>query len=285
MAESNYLPYHFVNYLRSPGLQAKAGTIPLAQYLCKTKSNGGNDSATSLIGKLRWMKDGGTGSQMNTLVGGIAVDLALKGQGSGETFIAIWDFMCRNKEQLKKLDVEVCGRRDRGDTDKKVVLKTGNVYDLYFKGKSDKAAIQAMIADRFFGIDCIGFTGTFLMYTGEWTKYKGATPRQWADWHCSKKINHAKDIKPLDFMIWTGGGHIAIVDWVWSMVDDKTVKVDVCQSSSGELTGPQCNEFVHLREGSIDGTGRRQYYISHRGSPRMPVDGHVYVMRRNGFFW
>ena len=70
MAEAYYLPYEYVNYLRNPGLAFSGGVVSLNAYMCKTQSNGGNDSATSLIGQLRWMKDGGTGPKLNSLVGG-----------------------------------------------------------------------------------------------------------------------------------------------------------------------------------------------------------------------
>jgi hypothetical protein len=281
MAEAMYLPWQYVDYLTSPGLNTTAGAVALNQYMCKTNTNGGNDSATSLYSKLRWMKNLGQGSTMNTLVGGKLVDQALKGQGQGKTFVEIWNFMLRNKEQLKKLNVEVCARRERTKSDTKVVLRTGNVYDIYFNGRTDRAALQAMVADRFFGIDCIGFTAGYLLFNGEWNEYQGAHPLQWADWHCREKVSSAKDVKPLDFLIWNG--HIAIVDWVWGMVDDKTVKVDVCQSSAG---GPQCNEFVQLQEtNSYAPGGRRQFKIFNRGNPKMPVDGNVFIMRRKGFFW
>ena len=42
-------------------------------------------------------------------------------------------------------------------------------------------------------------------------------------------------------------------------------------------------EVKTMTEGKIDGTRRRQYFISHLGSPVMPVNGHVYVMRRAVF--
>jgi hypothetical protein len=281
MAEATYLPYHYVDYLRSPGLFTTAGPVPLNQYLCKTRSNGGNDSATSLFGPLRIMKDGGTGPTMNTLVTGRQVDEALKGQGQATTFIAIWNFMLRNKEQLKKLNVEVCARRTRQDPDTKIVLKKGNVFDLYFKDRSDTAALSAMVQDRFFGMDCIGFTANVLIYNGEWNEYKGAEPYQWPLWHCTQKVNNVDDIKPLDFLLWSG--HIAMVDWVWGMVDSKTVEVDVAQSSSG---GPQYNERVQLRQTStFTSQERRLFFIRAKGTPAMPVDGHVYIMRRKGFFW
>ena len=279
MAEALQLPYQYVNLLRKPGLSCGAGTVALDAYLCQTQGNGGNDSAVSLLGALRWKKDGGTGPTLNSLVGGTEMDLALKGQGTHDTFVAIWNFMCRNKALLKTVIVEACGRRTKDKPDKQV-LKKGTVFDLYFAGRSDKAAIEAMIDDRFFGMDCIGFTANFLRWLGEWSEYKGATPAQWAQWHCTQNVGKASEIKPLDFLIW--GGHIAIVDWVWGLSDDKTVKVDVCQSSAG---GPQCNEYALLKETSVFESGRRKFKIEHRGTPAMPVHADCIVQRRAGFFW
>ena len=161
------------------------------------------------------------------------------------------------------------------------MLRSGNVFDLYFAGNSDAVALQRMVADRFFGIDCIGFCANVLIYNGEWTKYLGATPKQWPLWHCRKAVDKAADIKPLDFLLWDD--HIAMVDWVWGMDDDKTVRIDVCQSSSG---GPQYNERVVLKQLSKPAPGARQMFkIQHRGTEPMPVHGDVFVMRRAGFFW
>ena len=283
MAEATYLPYHYVDYLRNPGIPFSGGVVALNQYMCKTMSNGGNDSATSLYTNLRWLKDGGTGPTLNSLVGGGPIDIALKGQGTPSTFAAIWNFMCRNKEQLRKLKVEVCGRRERngeGDWEKNV-LRTGNVYDLYFDGRSDQQAIQLMVGDRFFGIDCIGFTSGVLIFNNEWTKYHGGEPLQWAKWFCTVEVDHAKDILPLDFMIWDG--HISMIDWVWNVIDDKTVEVDICQSSAG---GPQYNERAILQQTSEKAWGgRRKFKFLHTGTPAAPVSGHFFVQRRKGFFW
>jgi hypothetical protein len=281
VAEANYLPYQYVNYLRNPGLSFSGGTVALDAYMCKTISNGGNDSADSLLGQLRWMRDGGTGPTLNALVGGNLIDEAWKGQGQPSTFVAIWDFMCRNKERLKKLKVEACGRRMASNGYAKNVLKTGNVYDLYFKDHTDQQAIERMIDDRFFGIDCVGFAAGVLLYNGEWTKYQGGEPLQWAKWFCAEKVQHATDILPLDFLIWDG--HIAMIDWVWRMVDDKTVEVDICQSSAG---GPQCNERVILQETGQLATGdHRKFKFYAAGTPAAPVQGFPFVMRRKGFFW
>lgn len=280
MAEAFYLPYEYVNYLRNPGLAFSGGVVSLNAYMCKTQSNGGNDSATSLFGQLRWMKDGGTGPKLNSLVGGGLIDIALKGQGKPSTFVAIWDFMCRNKEQLKKLKVEACGRREKSNGYAKNVLKTGTVFELYFDGRSEQQAIQAMVADRFFGIDCIGFTSGVLIFNDEWSKYHGGEPLEWAKWFCTQKVNSASEIKPLDFMIWNG--HIAMIDWVWKLHDDKTVEVDICQSSAG---GPQCNERVILQENGQTSAGHHKFKFHSRGTPVAPVDENFFVMRRKGFFY
>lgn len=280
MAEAMNLPYEYVNLLRKPGLGCNAGTVALDAYLCGTHSNGGNDSAHSLLKNLRWLKDGGTGPTLNTLAGGTEIDLALKGQGTHATFVTIWNFICRNKEQMKKLTVEACSRRTKQNPDKNVV-RSGTVFDLYFKGRSDQQALEAMIDDRFFGMDCIGFTANYLRWLGEWDKYKGATPQQWAQWHCTKKVSSAADVKPLDFLIWDG--HIAIIDWVWGRVDDDVVKVDICQSSAG---GPQCNELALIRcTKTTNGEGRRLFKVEHPGAPAMPVKDHFVLMRRKDFFW
>lgn len=283
MAEGKYWPWQFVDYLNK--LNPSAGQIQLKQYMSSTLSNGGNDSTHSLFKNLRSIHEGGDKHKpkMNDVVGSHALDLALKGQGSGKTFIDIWNFMCRNKEELKKYTVHAYARRAKGKPNDMVPLRDGKVFDMYFKGKSDKEAIDAMIQDRFFGIDCIGFVGQYLVYTGEWAEYIGTKPDLWMRDHCKLAVNKVQDIKALDFLIFVGQGHIAIIDEVLKTVNGKTIQVDICQSSSGEVIGPQLNRYVELQEGIIDGSGRRQYLISHLGTPRMPVDGHVYIMRRAGF--
>jgi hypothetical protein len=277
MAEAMHLPYEYVDLLRHPGLGCSAGNVALDAYMCQTASNGGNDSAKSLLGSLRWKKDGGTGPSLNSLVGSTEMDLALKGQGTHGTFATIWNFMCRNKEMLKTVKVQARGRR-KSNGELGTLLREGPVWDLYFKGRSDKAALEAMIDDRFFGIDCIGFTANYLRWVGEWDKYKGATPTQWAQWHCTQPVTKAADVKPLDFLIWDG--HIAIVDWVWSLHGTDMVQVDVCQSSAG---GPQCNEYVYLRELKVG--GKPMFKVEHVGTPSMPVNGLCRIYRRKGFFW
>lgn len=280
MAEAFKLPYEFVDYLTKPGLDCGSCTVPLDAYLSGNPHNGGADSAKSLIGNIRGkVRDGGSGPTLESMYGS-GLDRMWRGCGHPDVIRGVWKFLCRNKEQLKSFKVGVYERRARNDPDTKVKRFDGTLYDLYFKSNSDKVALEKMVEDRFFGMDCIGFVGNFLVWVGEWPDYQSNEPSRWPTKVCKHEVERAEDVKPLDFLCWSG--HVAIVDWVWKMIDDKTVQVDICQSSAG---GPQCNERVELRQTSHKSNGRRVFKIQHRGTPAMPVDSNCVIMRRSGFFW
>jgi len=280
MAEAFSLPYHFVNHLTKPGLSCGMGDVALQSYLSSTHSNGGSDSAQSLIGNVRSaLHDGGSGATLQSMYSS-GLDRMWRGCGDPRVISEVWKFLCRNREQLKKVHVKAYARRAKSDPETKIKLKEGKLFDLYFDGQSDATALKNMVADRFFGMDCIGFVGNYLVWVGEWASYDGQTPSKWPTHICKTNIDKAADVKPLDFLCW--GGHVAIIDWVWKTLDDDTVEVDVCQSSG---IGPQCNERVQLRRTSATSNGRRQFKIHHRGTPQMPVDERCVIQRREGFYW
>jgi hypothetical protein len=262
------LPYEFVDFLIKPGLDCDAGVVKLNQYMCKNIKNGGNANATALIGPLRWMKEGGKGTQLNKIVGGTEIDLILKGQGDPASFTMVWDFMCRNQEMLKAIKLE----------------QGKNVYDLYFRGNRDAIALQKMVDHCFFGIDCVGFVANYLMYVGLWDKYQGFEISQW-DTVFKTNIKDSDRVRPCQILLWTGFNHIAIVDWV-HYVDGNKVIVDICQSSTG---GPQCNERAILTRTTTQGRGNYQMFKIEGGTTNddkkrpVPVGGHVYIMARKGF--
>ena len=278
MGVARHTPWHFLCYLHA--LYPNAGHVALTQYMSKTASNGGNDNTHELFTHLRFYREGGVkgAPTMNTVVGGVNCDLALKGQGSGSTFVAIWNFMSRNMEHLKKCKMDIWGRREDKDVNTKVFIEKTTLHKRYFQG-SEAEGFQRMVQDRFFGIDCIGFVGQYMVYAGEWPAYKGMAPKKWPLHHCKTPVNEAGKVKALDFLVWVTSGHIAIIDEVFETIDG-VVHVDVCQSSSG---GPQLNEFVYLKAVEMDGNGRMRYKFHNRGSPAMPVGGEVYIMRRDSF--
>ncbi len=277
MAESFYLPSDYVTYLTNPGLPTSAGPVMLSQYLCKDRGNGGNDSATSFYKNFRWIKDP-TGTTLNQHVGGHAIDLALKGQGNDKAFVKIWNFMLKNKDLLGKYKVEVCGRANKDGS--KDVKQKGKIKEIYFDKMSDQAALQQMVKDRFFGMDCIGFIANFLIYTGEWDKYYGVSPKRYPDRVAKINVKDIADVRPLDFMVWNG--HVAMIDWVWDVMDEKNARIDMCQSSSG---GPQLNRNVFLRRTGGKGINGGIEFTIDGGNPFPPVRGHFTIWRREGFWY
>ncbi|WP_299478187.1 hypothetical protein [uncultured Roseibium sp.] len=277
MAEAFNLPYEYVDLLTKPGLQTNAGPVALNQYLCKDRGNGGNDSAHSFYKNFRWIKNE-VGENLNRHVGGRAIDLALKGQGNDEAFVKIWNFMLKHKDLLDKYKVEVCGRANKDGT--KDVEEKGKIKRLYFDKMSDRAALQQMVQDRFFGMDCIGFVANFLIWVGEWDKYHGVSPRKYPQHVAKINIDDITEVKPLDFMVW--GGHVAIVDWVWEQMEGKRARIDMCQSSSG---GPQCNEYVILRQTNGKGINGGREFMIDGGTPSPPVRGQFTIWRREGFWY
>ncbi len=256
------LPYEFVNFLKDPGLSCDAGTVMLNQYLCQNVKNGGNANAVALLGNLRWMKEDGKGAMLNNIVGRTEIDLAVKGQGNPVSVSMIWDFMCRNKAQLKKISLP----------------QGQNVYDKYFRDNNDDAALQLMVKDKFFGLDCIGFVANYLIYVGFWDNYQGYEIVNW-DRLFKTNIKKAEDIRKCQIILWSDFSHIGIVDWIHG-ADGNQVTVDICQSSSG---GPQCNERVILTKTSTQGKNGYLKFKIEGGTPTIPVGGYVYIMAREDF--
>ncbi len=262
------LPSDLVIAMTEPGLDTTAGPVPLDQYMCKNIDNGGNDNTSALIGNLRWMKDNnGKGAMLDNLVGGERIDILGKGQGEPKDFVQVWEFMLRNKEQLRKINVNTSHYEKR---ERIMDGKNGNIYDLYFKDNTDANALHAMVRDRFFGIDCVGFVANYMIYIGLWTKYEGVPISDWPI-RFNKPVNGIDDIRMLNIVIWPSY-HIAIIDRFVRKVDDKTVRVELCQSNGG---GPKTNVFVHLTQsGVID--GRMRFNITD-GVPKMNPAGSVFV--------
>jgi len=193
--------------------------------------------------------------------------------------------MCRNQEQLSAIKLKVVSRPP-GRRNDPVVKKTGNVYDLYFRDNRDAVALQMMVNDGFFGIDCIGFVANYLIYVGELDKYYGYDIANW-DRVFTENIRTVRGVKPCQLVLWQNY-HVAIIDWVHKDKsgdiimgnDGNSIIVDICQSSSG---GPQCNERVILTQNSeVSHKGYRLFKIQ-GGTPTLPVNGHVNIMARSGF--
>ena len=82
-------PSDFVNFLTNPGLNAVAGRIPLKQYVCLNKKNGGNAEISALLTGLRTkaIRDPRTRETIDETVGATEINLLWKGQGHWRAFI------------------------------------------------------------------------------------------------------------------------------------------------------------------------------------------------------
>ena len=222
-------PSEFVDFLTNPGINAAAGRIPLKQYVCLSKKNGGNDEINALLDGLRAkaIRDANSGQTIDEFVGATELTLLWKGQGHWRAFVDVMDFLTQNKGQLKGVPGIL-----------------GKVYDTYFAKDDDATALKRMVKDRYFGIDCIGFVANYLRYTRLWREYLGYEIDQW-DRVFTQKVNTIDDVEHLNLMVWPGS-HVALVDVAWAdNLGPKKCKIDMCQSSSG---GPQLNKGVYLND-------------------------------------
>jgi hypothetical protein len=234
-----------------------AGRIPLKQYVCLNKKNGGNDEINALLTGLRTkaIRDPKTRETIDETVGATEINLLWKGQGHWRAFIDFMDFLTENKEQLKGVSGVL-----------------GKVYETYFVKDDDATALKRMVTDHYFGIDCIGFVANYLRYVRLWREYLPYEIDQW-DRVFTQKVNTIEDIEHLNLMVWPGS-HVALVDVAWA--DDlgpKKCKIDMCQSSKG---GPQINKGVYLTDSdTFTGKGNKLFTLE----GEIPVGGNCYLMK------
>jgi hypothetical protein len=253
MAGVSKRPEDFVKYLTNPGLATDVGSIPLKQYMCANVDFGGNENAKAVLGAARWMNDvAGEKKTLNAIIGGHRFDVLLKGQGHPDDVVTAMNFLVRNKEQLKTKKLE--GK--------------GTIFDVYFKGTSDSGALNKMVDDKVFGLDCIGFVSNYLIWVKEFTEYPSYTIEMWAQRYFTNAVTDGDEASSLCAVIWPNY-HIAMVDRVRSW-DGRIINCDVSQSSTG---GPIAYNNVSLEatKGGFTITGGN----SVRTPPTVPVGGTV----------
>lgn len=244
-------PSDFVKYLTYYGLTTNGGQMPITRYLSLAK---GSAQIGALINALPVVVDTDSNLNAQGTVGKTQIGLIAKGQGDPEAYVKFMNFIWDNQEALENFP----GTLKR-------------VYEKYFKTSTARNALARMAADNYLGYCCIGFVGQYLRYAGVWKQYKGVDIDQWKyDYGgFTDPIKRADAVRPLNLMIWprSAGGHVAIIDAVYSDGDSRKVKVDMCQSSTG---GPQCNKGVTLTVNGEPLEGRTRFLLS-GGKPAPPV--------------
>jgi hypothetical protein len=256
-------PTDLVRHMTSPGLNTNAGPVPVGQYMSGSIGNGGSDTAVSFYGNMRskLTSAGVTNSE---------IDILLKGQGSPSAMVKVMNYVVANKASLTfNIDVQ-----HRSGEKNSVITHDykGSFYKRYFgSGESDLVALRAMVKDKIFGLDCVGFVANWMVFAGIWDKYQPYEIYQWNKLF-PNRVTSYDDITDMAILVW-GGYHIGIVDSItdWH-VSRKGAEVVLCQSSSG---GPR-KDIVTLFE-KRDDNGEVVFEVN----GNVPVKGHVKMWRRD----
>jgi hypothetical protein len=214
---SNYV-YGLMN-LHVPGYTGYFdGQVAITSYLSANPSFGGNTKATDLnLALQRIVRD----KPEKHLTANPDFFRVFTGQGSRDNFIAAMSIIAKYADEFKKVPT---------------LAK-------YFK---ETDYLQAMVNDACFGLDCIGFVGTYLVEAEIQPSYVGRRPLDFANEFTP--VKSLDEIKDLACVMLTNGQHIQMIDTVTERAAGY-IKVDLCQCSSG---GPQINSGVTIRSGGGD---------------------------------
>lgn len=137
-------------------------------------------------------------------------------------------------------------------------------------GELTAAGLNQMVQEEVFGLDCLGFVGTYLEWIGAVDRVPESNVAHFVRHQGMREFTNLSEIAPRSLLLWDVAvdergrelaQHIAIVDRVQSATDREAI-IDICQSSSG---GPQTNRGVRI---VASGTG---FAMRGRGSPPAPV--------------
>lgn len=223
-------PSDYVNQLmdlRIPGYQGyPGGQVSLTAYLCANGSFGGNKNASQLYALMKKIT---RGKEEASLMLDPEFPRVFTGQGSISQFINAMTVVNRLKGEFQK---------------EPSLAK-------YFQQQD---FLQAMVDDKCFGQDCIGFVGTYLAEAGVLPAYPGLYPIDYTRHFTPiKSFSELHDWEPAVVMK-ADGQHIQMIDWVADR-QGSAIKVWLCQSSGGKpphVNGPQANYPVTIRSGGGD---------------------------------
>lgn len=284
MAFNGKTPSNYVELLTQYGIRTNVGNIPITSYVstgCRSPRahaafryfesllRGGSASESSSgrdLAQLRQrvMDRGGQhrASQWRR---------AFSGQGTVDNIADVMNFIADHQD----------------------MLRSAAPFAPYFTGppstQQARNALRRMVADEIFGLDCLGFTGTYLVWSGTRQQYPECQQRQYFSILDFDPISNSVDIGERCIVVWLNElnpahrvEHIAFIDSVIGR-EGSHVVVNLCQSSRG---GPQTNREVRLTAGSQRFTIRGREAITFRisgGNPAIPVGGHVIAGKRRAW--
>jgi hypothetical protein len=219
---AQFAPVEFVSKLmdlRIPGyIGYPGGQISLSKYLSANSSFGGNSQANILSSAMRKILKG---KPEVSILQRDGFSRVFTGQGSRNDFIDAMSIINKYQREFKS---------------EPALAKYFKVADF----------LQAMVDDGCFGLDCIGFVGTYLVDAGLLANYESRRPLDYTA--LFPPVKTLADIKDYGVVMLTNGLHIQIINTVTER-GKNFIKVILCQSSKG---GPQTNSEVTIKSGGGD---------------------------------
>jgi hypothetical protein len=110
--------------------------------------------------------------------------------------------------------------------------------------------LQALCNERYFGLDCVGLVGGYLVAAGVDRHYGGYTPESF--FYSFHPVQTLDDIRALCIVVIASFSHVQIIDRIVERRPDRVI-VDLAQStSSRDAVGPQLNCGVSITLSSGD---------------------------------
>lgn len=298
MSFNGRTPAEYVAFLTDPGLQTCVGSVPLRAYvstrarspraaalgqlLTATLGSFANSALDETPGTRRarraafaprgWSGSVPTGqgdplsaglNRLERVHDGVAAHgrtawrSVFSGQGLPQDIVEVMNFTVQQGDLMQAM------------------TGSGHVLREYFSdGAPNLATLRRMVDDEVFGMDCLGFVGTYLVWCGVRSSYPRMSVSQYAESGISgcAPINSLDGVEARCFLLWAAldTQHIAIIDQVVERRGSGLL-INLCQSSRG---GPQTNVGVTLTH-----NGGGMFSIS-GGSPALPVaGGRIQVVR------
>jgi hypothetical protein len=235
--EARFGPAHYVEMLHAvqvPGYTGSPdGKVSINRYLSANTRFGGANHAWALLQQLQRLTQG-TPDQAR--VHTAAFGRVFSGQGMIDDMVYAMSLVIAHQAQIRLLPQ----------------------FTPFFSGPN---YLQAMIEGYCFGLDCIGFIGTYLVAAGVHQQYQGRRP---LDYMLEfRPVQTIAGIKDLSIVAKADGQHIQIIEKVLR-VTEHSVTIDLCQSTSWpravafdetHARGPQFNRGLTITDSAASGGG------------------------------
>ncbi len=202
--------------LRIPGYKGSPnGKVSISAYLSANPMFGGAAKANTLATALWSIAT----KHNEPAIHNPGFSMVFSGQGNRDNFVAAMTIINNSKDEFKAV----------------------KALEKYFKTDN---FLQAMVDDNCFGQDCIGFVGGWVVEACLESAYVGRRPLDYAA--LFKPVKSLDEVTDNSIIMMTSGLHIQVIDYVKTRDGNKSITVDLCQSTSG---GPQTNVGVTIHAG------------------------------------